>query len=282
MGRIARSWAMFKASLRVLNTRRELVLFPVLSGIATLIVGAGFLIPGLLVSRDSIDQGDKLQPASYVLFFIGYLVLAYITIFFQAALVSQADVALRGGDPSVAGGIEVARHKAGAILPWALLTATVSLVLRGLEDRAGGVGRFAVGLIGMAWTLVTYLVVPILVLENVTVGAAIRGSSQLFKRTWGENVIGNAGVGLVSFLASLPAIAIFAIGVATGGPGGIGLMVIGGLALLVVAVVTTALSGIYQTALYRYAANGDVAPAFADANLGQAFPPRSGGMRSNW
>jgi hypothetical protein len=282
MGRIARSWAMFKASLRVLNTRRELVLFPVLSGIATLIVGAGFLIPGLLVSRDSIDQGNKLQPASYVLFFIGYLVLAYITIFFQAALVSQADVALRGGDPSVAGGIEAARHKAGAILPWALLTATVSLVLRGLEDRAGGIGRLAIGLVGMAWTLVTYLVVPILVLEDVTVGAAIRGSSQLFKRTWGENVIGNAGVGLVSFLASLPAIAIFAIGVATGGPGGIGLMVIGGLALVVVAVVTTALSGIYQTALYRYAAHGDVAPAFADANLGQAFPPRSGGMRSNW
>src|SRR5215475_4284618 len=262
MDRIARSWAMFKASWRVLSTRKELALFPVLSGIATLIVAAGFAAPALLASRQSIDAGTGLRPVSYVLFFLGYLVLAYIAIFFQAALISQADIALRGGDPSVAGGIEAARRKAGAILPWALLSATVSLVLRSLEDRAGVVGRFAIGLVGLAWSLVTYLVVPILVLENVTVGAAIRGSSALFKRAWGENVVGNAGVGLVSFLASLPAIALFAIGVAVGGPGGIGLMVLGGLTLLVVAVVTTALSGIYQTALYRFAANGEVAPAF--------------------
>jgi len=279
MGRIARSWAMFKASLRVLNTRRELVLFPVLSGIATLIVAAGFVAPALLASRHSIDNGDKLQPISYVLFFLGYLALAYVTIFFQAALISQADIALQGGDPSVAGGLAAARGKAGAILPWAILSATVSLLLRALEDRAGAFGRFAIGLVGMAWSLVTYLVVPILVLENVTVGAAIRGSSQLFKRTWGENVVGNAGVGLVSFLASLPAIALFAIGAASGGPGGIALMVLGVLWLLAVAVLASALSGIYQTALYRYAASGTVAPAFSDASLEQAFPPRS---RASW
>ena len=281
MERIARSWAMFKASWRVLDTRKELVLFPVISGVASLIVGAGFLIPGLLASRSEIDAGAQLRPLSYVLFFLGYLALAYVTIFFQAALVSQADLALRGGDPSVAGGIEAARRKAGAILPWALLSATVSLVLRALEDRAGAVGRFAIGLVGLAWTLVTYLVVPILVLENVTVGAAIRSSSQLFKRTWGENVVGNAGVGLVSFLASLPGIAVFAVGASAGGSAGIGLMVLAGLWLIAVAVITSALSGIYQTALYRYAASGSVAPAFADANLGQAFPPR-GGTRSNW
>jgi hypothetical protein len=280
MDRIARSWAMFKASWRVLSTRKELALFPVLSGIATLIVAAGFAAPALLASRHSIDAGTGLRPVSYVLFFLGYLVLAYIAIFFQAALISQADIALRGGDPSVAGGIEAARRKAGAILPWALLSATVSLVLRSLEDRAGVVGRFAIGLVGVAWTLVTYLVVPILVLENVTVGAAIRGSSALFKRTWGENVVGNAGVGLVSLLAALPGAAVFAIGVSSGGAAGVGLMVLGGAWLVLVAVVSSALSGIYQTALYRYAASGSVAPAFADANLGQAFPQR--GYRSSW
>jgi len=243
-------------------------------------VAAGFVAPALLASRHSIDAGNGLRPVSYVLFFLGYLVLAYIAIFFQAALISQADVALGGGDPSVAGGIEAARRKAGAILPWALLSATVSLVLRSLEDRAGVVGRFAIGLVGMAWSLVTYLVVPILVLENVTVGAALRGSSALFKRTWGENVVGNAGVGLVSFLAALPGAGVFAIGISSGGAAGVGLMVLGGAWLLLIAVVSSAVSGIYQTALYRYAASGSVAPAFAEANLGQAFPPR--GYRSSW
>ncbi len=276
MGRIARSWAMFRASLRVLNARRELALFPLLSGIATLFVAAGFLVPGLLASRHSIGNGDQLRPVSYLLFFAGYLALAYVTIFFQAALVSQADIALRGGDPSVAGGLEAARRKAGAMLPWALLSATVSVILRNLEDRAGVLGRYAVGLVGIAWSLVTYLVVPILVLENLTVGAALRGSSQLFKRTWGENVVGNAGVGLISFLVSLPGIAVFALGVSAGGSAGIVLMVPGGMWLLAVAVVASALSGIYQTALYRYAASGSVAPAFADANLRRAFPPLGG------
>jgi hypothetical protein len=271
---------MFKASLRVLNTRNELALFPVLSGIATLIVAAGFAVPALLASRTAIEAGNSLRPVSYVLFFLGYLVLAYIAIFFQAALISQADIALRGGDPSVAGGIEAARRKAGAILPWALLSATVSLVLRSLEDRAGVVGRFAIGLVGLAWSLVTYLVVPILVLENVTVGTAIRGSSALFKRTWGENVVGNAGVGLVSFLAAIPGAAVVAIGASSGGAAGVGLIVLGAAWLVLVAVVSSALSGIYQTALYRYAASGSVAPAFADANLGQAFPQR--GNRATW
>jgi len=180
----------------------------------------------------------------------------------------------------VAGGIEAARRKAGAILPWALLSATVSLVLRSLEDRAGVVGRFAIGLVGLAWSLVTYLVVPILVLENVTVGAAIRGSSALFKRTWGENVVGNAGVGLVSFLAAIPGAAVVAIGASSGGAAGVGLIVLGAAWLVLVAVVSSALSGIYQTALYRYAASGSVAPAFAEANLGQAFPQR--GNRATW
>jgi hypothetical protein len=260
----------------VLSARKELVLFPVLSGLASLIIAAGFLVPGLLASRTAIDNGQQLRPVSYVLFFIGYLVLAYVAIFFQAALISQADLALQGGDPSVAGGIRVARAHAGAIVPWAILSATVSLALRALEDRAGVVGRFAVGLVGLAWTLVTYLVVPVLVLENVTVGAAIRSSSALFKRTWGENVLGNAGVGLVSVLASLPAIVVFALGASAGGAVGGVLMLLAGLWLLLVAVVTSALSGIYQTALYRYASSGAVAPAFADANLGQAFPPRRG------
>jgi hypothetical protein len=280
MGRIARSWALFKASLRVLNSRKELVLFPVLSGVATLVVAAGFAVPGLLVSRQELDDGSGLQPMSYLVFFLGYLALAYVAIFFQAALISQADVALNGGDPSVAGGISAAGRKAGAILPWALLSATVSLVLRAIEDRAGPLGRLVVGMIGMAWSLITYLVVPILVFQNVTLGRAIRGSTEMFKRTWGENVAGNVGVGLISFLASLPAIAVLAIGVADGGSPGVVLLVLAVVWLLFVAVVTSALSGIYQTALYRYASSGSVAPSFTAADLDQAFQPRRN--RSIW
>src|SRR5215469_5678280 len=149
MDRIARSWAMFKASLRVLSTRKELALFPVLSGIATLIVAAGFAVPALLASRTAIEAGNSLRPVSYVLFFLGYLVLAYIAIFFQAALISQADIALRGGaaqgggDPAMGAAVRdrVAR---------AAVAGRSGRRCRAVRDRAGRSGVVAGHLPGRA------------------------------------------------------------------------------------------------------------------------------------
>ena len=272
MGRFARSWQIFKASWRVLRSRKELAVFPLLSGLATLVVAASFLTPALFTIRDS--PNDSPTAVSYVLFVAFYLVTAYVTIFFNTALISQANVALAGGDPSVGGGLRVAGAHWARILPWALLSATVSLVVRAIEERLGFLGRIVVSLIGMAWQLVTYLVLPILVLEGVGTKDAVKRSADLFKRTWGENVIGNAGLGLISFLAMLPAFVLVALGATAGGATLLATVVVAVVWVIVVAIATAALSGIYQTALYRYAADGVVVPAFATADLGQAFRPK--------
>ena len=272
MGRFARSWQIFKASWRVLRSRKELAVFPLLSGLATLVVAASFLTPALFTIRDSAS--DRPTAASYLLFLGFYLVTAYVTIFFNAALISQANVALSGGDPSVAGGLRVAGANWLRILPWALLSATVSLVLRAIEERLGFLGRIVIGLIGMAWQLVTYLVLPVLVLEGIGTRDSVKRSADMFKRTWGENVLGNAGIGVISFLAFLPGVALIALGVSAGGATLLACVVVAVLWLIVVAIASAALSGIYQTALYRYAADGAVAPAFAQADLGHAFPAK--------
>jgi hypothetical protein len=270
MGRFARSWHMFKASWRVLRSRKELAVFPVFSGIAGLAVAVVFLTPALF----TLDPDGRPTFGSWALLVGFYLCSAYVAIFFNTALISQANIALNGGDPSVAGGLKVAGSHWLRILPWALLSATVSMILRAIEERLGFLGRIITGMVGMAWTLVTYLVLPVLVLERSGTKESIKRSVALFRNTWGENVLGNAGIGVFGFLLFLPAMALFVLGVLAGGAT---LAVCFGIAVLwglLVGITVAALSGIYQTALYRYAAEGTTPPAFADADLGHAFPQR--------
>jgi hypothetical protein len=186
---------------------------------------------------------------------------------------------MSGGDPTVSSALAGARAKAGRILPWAIVSATVSIVLRGLSERSGAVGRIVVGLVGMAWSLVTFLVLPILVLEDVTVGTAIGRSKDLFRRTWGEQVVGSGAISILAFLALLAGVAVMGLVAATGITV---LIVLAGVALAVwvavVIAVSSALSGIFQAALYRYASTGHAPTGFRDDELAGAFRPR--GQRS--
>jgi hypothetical protein len=272
MGRFSRSWQMFKASWRVLRSRKELAVFPVLSGAAGLVVVIIFLTPALFTYQ---PDGDP-TPGTYVLFAGFYVVSAYVMNFFNAALVSQAHVALKAGDPSVAGGLRCAGSMAGRLVPWALLSATVSMIIRFVQERLGFLGRFIGGLAGMAWNLVTYLVLPVMVLEGATTRPAVKRSAELFRGTWGENVLGNVGIGLVSVLMIVPSLLLIALGAVAGGATALVLLGIAVLWFLLTVILTSALSGIYQTALYHYAAERAVPEEFAAADLGHAFPPKRG------
>lgn len=273
MGRIRRTLHLAKSSWHVLKADKELVLLPVLSLAATLVVAITFLAP-IVVGGDVASLEDP-GPIGYALLFLGYLVLAFITVFFNAALVHAANERLEGGDPTLGSALRGALLRAGRILPWAIVAATVSVVLRALEERAGWVGRLVAGLAGVAWSLVTFLVVPVLVIEGIGVGDAIKRSSALFKRTWGENVAAQVGFGLLGLLLVLPAIVVVAVAVAAGGA--VAVLATGAalLWILGVAMVLSALSGIFQTALYRHAAGLDLsATPFASDQIRAAFGPR--------
>ena len=217
-----------------------------ISGIASIIAAATFIIP--LLSSTDLEEGT-MSTAGYALLFVMYVVLAYITIFFNAALVSAAHERLSGGDPTIGSAIRGAASRAGKILPWAIISATVSMILRAIEERAGFVGRIVAAFAGMAWAVVTFLVLPIIVIEGMSVTDAIKKSGSLFKRTWGENLAAQVGFSLVGFLAILPAIAIFVLGVGAGGATAAVAIVAGVLWVIAVSVVLAALSVIFQTAL---------------------------------
>lgn len=274
MTRFQTSWAIAKRSWAVLRSDKSLAWFPVLSAIGSLIVivALGGLIA--LMGIDSSSTGDSLQPIGWVLIVVTYLALAMVQTYFLAALVAGADMRLRGTDSTVRTALDVANSRLHRLLPWAIVTATVTMVLQAIEERFGIVGRIVAGLVGLAWNLVTFLVVPILVLEDLAVRPALTRSKDLFKKTWGENVIGQGGLGLVGFVAMLPGMLAIFIGISLGTAGLIVFGAIGVVWILVASVVVSALSGIYRTALYHFAARGEVSGEFSDINFHDAFQPR--------
>lgn len=265
MGRINNTLELAKQSWEVLKADKELIALPVLSFVASAIVAASFVIPMFFI-------GEEPGAIGYVLMFVMYVALAFVTIYFNTALVSAANERLTGGDPTIATALSGANRLLNRILPWAVISATVSIILRSIEQRGGFFGRIAAGIAGLAWTLVTFLVIPILVVEGLTVGNAIKRSAELFKRTWGENVAAQFGFGILGFLLAIPAILVIVLGVATGSGVAIGVAVlIGVLWIVAISVVIAALNAIFQTALFHFAANGQPLGPFGQGALSTAF-----------
>lgn len=274
--RFSRSWTLVKASAGVLRSDKELLVFPVVSAICTALVAATFILPAIGMRLFDASEPDLRH---YFLAFAFYLSQYFVIFFFNTALVGAAMIRLEGGDPTVNDGLRIAWSKVGAILGYAAIAATVGLVLKALEQRAGLLGRIVIAMIGTAWTLATFLVVPILVARDIGPLDAVKESAQLLKRTWGENLIGNAGIGLafglVTVLVAI-ALVVLVIGAAVtmGATAAIAIAILGALALGFLAVIQAALSGIYSAALYRFASDGTAPAGFDGGELQAAFAPK--------
>jgi hypothetical protein len=282
-GKFARSWALMKASAAVLRSDKSLLIFPLLSGLCTLLVAASFLIPVALLVSGGEHAGTaadhRMTAGTYLLMFGFYLVQYFVIIFFQTALTGVALMHLRGEPTSVAAGFALARAKLPQILGYALIAATVGLILRMLQQRLGLIGRLLIGFIGLAWTVATFLVVPVLVSKDVGPVDAVKESVNLLKRSWGENLTGNGGLGMVFGLTMLLTVLVGALliagAVALQSVVAIGLVVVIVVAgLILLGLIQSSLQGIYAAALYRYAEAGEASIGFDQALLQQAFAPK--------
>jgi hypothetical protein len=274
--RISNSWKLAKASAAVLSADKELMLFPALSAVMLVLVTVAFALPIFLTEN---AEGMLQGAGSYVIAFLFYLVSYFVIFFCNSALVGAAMIRLRGGDPTVADGFRIAGSKVGTIFGYALLAATVGMVLRAIQERAGFIGKIIVGLIGMAWNLATFLVVHVLVTEDVSPVDAVKRSMALLRKTWGEQVIGGFSLGAITALATFLLILVFVplMFLAFAAKSGVIIgLVIGGfvLSLLLLSLVNATLSGIYTAALYRYAAEGDLSQGFEASMVEGAFRPK--------
>jgi len=270
--RVSRSWALTKASAAVLRSDKELLVFPVISSIAALLVAATFLIP---IIGLRLFEGGQMGPLGFVVGFLFYVCQYFVIFYFNVALVGAAMIRLEGGDPTVADGLRIAKSKIGVILGYAAIAATVGIVLKAIQERAGFVGKIVVGLLGAAWTVATFLVVPVLVTQNVGPIDALKESVSLLKKTWGENIIGTGGIGLAFGLIVFAVMlvgAILAVAASALSPYlAIAFGVITILAVLLLSVIQAALGGIYSAALYRYAVDGQAPAGFEGGALQVAF-----------
>ena len=194
--------------------------------------------------------------------------------FFNAALIGAALIRLDGGDPTIGDGLAIASKRIGSILGYAMIAATVGMVLRAVEERVGLIGRIIVGLLGMAWTLMPYLTVPVLVTKDIGPIDAVKESAAIFKRTWGEQVIGNFGMGWAIFFMFFGWTATLGVTIwvtAMIAPVAVApFVVLGVIGYVMIALFASALKGIYTAALYRYAMTGNV-PNFDADIMGNAF-----------
>lgn len=274
--KFSRSWSLVKASASVLRSDKELLVFPLLSAISCMLVAATFFVPATLGGMFTRFDDGTLGVGFYLFLFAFYVVQYFVIIFFNSALIGAALIRLNGGDPTVADGFRIAMSKLPAILGYALISATVGVLLRAAQERAGFIGKFVVGIIGVAWTAASFLVVPVLVSQDIGPIDAVKRSAELLKKTWGENLIGNGGIGLVFGLLTMLFVLVGGVLIFLAASGGVMAVTI----TTVVAVVVTfllliliqaALSGVYSAALYRFASEGDAGSGFDKAVIADAF-----------
>lgn len=267
-----------KASWAVLQHDRELAVLPILGALASLAVVLGIGLP-IWLSTDGIDDGGS--SGSEPMLWIGGIIILFavtvITVFFNAAVVSGARERFSGGDPTISSAIKGAFSRLHVIVPWAILALTVGMIIRLIQSSDNIVARILGSLLNMAWGVLTFLVVPILVVEQTGPFQSLGRSGELLRHTWGENLIAQVGFGIIGFVAAIPGIIIIVIGASAGGVGAVIGVTIGFAWIALVSVVISTLTAIFQMALYLYATTGQVPMGFEQSGLNDTFNERSQG-----
>jgi Family of unknown function (DUF6159) len=274
--RLERSWDLANACMGLLREDKSLLVFPLLSSIAMFLIVGSFAVPlyPLVTAMSEHGYVRTLGSLTYVGLFIFYWIQFTIVTFFNTALVEVAMERLDGREATTGDGLRRAWARFPIILAYSAIAATIGTVLRLLAERVGFIGKIVVGMIGFVWVVATALVVPVLAAEDVGPIEAVRRSVELIRKSWGEDLIGNTGIGLafgvVMAVVAFCGAMLFLAALSVHSTAFAGLVLV----ILVVTLCTTALaqatlSGLYSAALYRYAAGetktGDIDPALLES-----------------
>jgi hypothetical protein len=250
------------------------------SGAASLLLlsAGALLFSGQLIT--STFGGPRIRhaamtPGMWAWLFVFYVVNFFIVVFFNVALVSVAGDRLSGGHATVNDGLRIAWQRSGKIFQWAMLAATVGILLRLLERNAGWLARLTAGMFGAAWSLACYFVVPVLAAENLGPMEALERSAQLFGRTWGEELTGGFSFGLIFSLLGLPAVLFVFLGWGMGPVEKLGGIAVAVIYLLLLSVISSAVKGVFVAALYHYATTKQATGGFRLEELSTAWRPKS-------
>ncbi len=278
MSRIKRGWGLTKKSWALLNEHRELIRFPLYGAVATVPLAILFLGPGLYL-LDKHSLGGAIP-----LLVIGVYVLSVVGFYFSVGLAAAANMIFNGQQATVADGLAVARSRFSQICGWAAISTAISVLMAALENQGGIAGNIAARVVGMAWSLVTFLAVPVIAIEGTGPLETLKRSGSIFRKRWGAQITGNIAIGAAVFLLGvLPAAILIVAGIAIWSSAsfvGALLVVIGALVLALALLISRALNGVFGVALYRYAVEGEAVGGFTPEELESAVKVKKGGRNS--
>jgi len=274
MGRIRRGWELSKKSWALLRGNPSLAKFPLYGGIAVILCAVIIIGPGLyLIDSDKAAIGGPLAV-------IGYYLLALVGYYFSVGLAAAADMVFGGQEATVEDGLAVSRERFSQIAGWAALSAFVGLILSALQNQGGIFGEILGRVLAIGWTLITFLAAPVIAFEGTGPVDTLKRSSGIFRQKWGQQITGNIAIGGAVFVfGMLPSILLIVAGVliwASSGFAGALLVILGVIGFAVSAVISSALSGIFGVALYRYALDGDAVGGFTPEELESAVRTKGG------
>jgi hypothetical protein len=283
-----RSWSVTRTSFGVIRKDKEMLWFPVLSAFFSILFSAALVVPTFVIHvADAVGGGTRIavDPLRVVVLFATYFGLSFIATFFNVCVVYTTRVRLSGGDATFFESIRFALSRAHRILGWSLVSATVGLFLRALDEiaeRSGPPGKVVLAILrailATAWSVLTIFVVPSMVYRDTGPIDAVRDSMDILKRTWGESLVRYYGLGFAMFVCMLPCVFLVIAGilvtesVPTAGFGLIGLAVLAGIAVVVVFGVATT---VFNTVLYQWATTGIAPDGFSDTQLSTVLQRRS-------
>ena len=282
LNRLKMGAVLTKDSALLIRHNPGLLLFPVVSGVA----GIGFLALFLGVT---FGLAQVAADAGLIAgLFLAYLALTFVSSFFAAGLVHQTRAVLAGNEPSLKAGLAAAWARKGPLFVWSVIAATVGIVINAIENSDSRIGRILGVVFGVAWTLMTFFIIPVIVFERTSTVGMFKESARKFKQTYGETPVSLIGIQLLSSLIALPFVLVGmylnSIGIV---PVAIGLVLLG---VVLSFIMTQTLGGVVKTALYFYAEEGKQPDEFdnvdfenldtdQDRGFGTGRRPSGGGFR---
>ncbi len=271
--RISNGWAIAKTSFRVLNANKQLIIFPILSGLSMILILGSFFVAIFASAGWHLDNLRDTENKSvyYVLLFLFYVVNYFIVVFFNMALMHCAKLYFDGEEASVSAGINFSLSRIGVIFSWSLVAATVGMALRLLQENLGSVGKIITGIIGVIWSIATFFVVPVIAYEKLGPFDALKRSVNIMKDKWGESLTAGFSFGLIQFVCIIAlAIAGGLLGVAVHPILGIIVFLLG---IFLMSAIFSALRSIFISAVYNNI-NGNLDEHFNQQLIDGLFQPK--------
>ena len=269
---IGRGWEMSKLSMSVVRKDPELMVYMIFAGVMSLACLIGMSMPQLLVMDWAVNADGSFTPAYLMFSFVGYMVLSIVVVFWNCAIIANANIRLTGGDPKFADGVNAALKRLPIIIVWGIIAGTVGLLLKFLEGVARSSDHPAAAALatvihiigGLAWWVMTFFMIPHLILENKSIGDALKASKTTFFDTWGENIVSGLGIGAIAFLFGIPIVALTIGMTIVAGPVG---LLLGAILIGLLIAWANAAEQVAVVALFRYAKDKKMPQIYQDQGM---------------